>query len=119
MNDVLLVVFLTGVGCLFVHELDAIQQGEYRFFFGWLGMNDTMAYRWLTALHLPLFVLIMANVSNPTFWAVWDVFLVVHALLHWALRRHPLIQFNNWFSWVWILGGAGMGLLHLVGLSIL
>lgn len=108
------VIFLAGLTCLLIHELDAIQQQEWRFFFGWLSISDQAAYRLFTALHAPLLVIILLSVQNPGFQLVFDLFLIIHAGLHWALRQHPAINFNSAFSAVWIYGGAALGMLHLV-----
>jgi hypothetical protein len=43
-----------------------------------------------------------------------DSFAVVHGLLHFWFRNHPLIEFDSWFSRVWIFGGSLLGALHLV-----
>ena len=105
-------VFLMGLACLFTHELDAIQQHEWRFFFAWTPLSDAAAYRVFTAAHVPLFVLIVANWETPAFQVGLDVFLAIHAGLHLLLRNHPLVTFNNGFSRLWIYGGAVMGLAH-------
>lgn len=111
-------VLLTGVACLLLHELDAIHQAEWRFFFTWTGMSDERAYRLFTALHLPLFVLILANLASPAFQIGLDSFMIGHAVAHLLLRRHPLIRFRSPFSWLWI-GGAGLlGGLHLLLLAV-
>jgi hypothetical protein len=112
--DGVMLVFLVGVGALMLHELDAIRQQEWRFFFGWTGMDDASAYRLFTAVHLPLFVLIMALLPDARFQIGLDVFLILHALAHFILRNHPAIQFNNPFSRLWIYGGALVAIVHLI-----
>lgn len=96
------------------HELDAIYQREWRFFFGATPLNDETAYRLFTALHVPLLVLILWNLHSFWFQVGFDLFLLIHAGLHWMLRNHPLINFNNWFSRCWIFGGAILGMVHLL-----
>lgn len=107
-------IFLTGVAFLFTHELDAIKQGEWRFFFAPTPLSDETAYRLFTAVHVPLFVVFLWNWQSPAFQVGVNLFLIVHALLHWLLRNHPKITFNNAFSRLWIFGGALLGALHLV-----
>lgn len=104
--------FLVNVVWLIIHELDAIDQQEWRFFFGSF-MSDQAAYRLFTALHVPLLVFILANAANREFQIVFNLFLIVHAGLHFALRQHPLILFRSTFSRGWIYGGALLGGLHL------
>ena len=106
--------FLVGMAFLFVHELDAIQQHEWRFFFSLIPISDLTAYRIFTAAHVPLFVLIIWNAQSWPFQIGFDLFLILHAGLHWVLRNHPKIKFNGWFSRFWIFGGAVIGILHLV-----
>jgi len=106
-------IFLCGLTCLIIHELDAIKQAEWRFFFAPFPVSDETAYRIFTALHAPLLVYFW-NLGAAWFQAAVDVFLIIHAALHWALRNHRYIQFNNGFSRVWIYGGAVFGLLHLL-----
>lgn len=105
--------FLTGIAFLFAHELDAIQQHEWRFFFAFTPLSDNTAYRLFTALHIPLFMFILWNLPSTGFQIGLDIFLIIHAGLHWVLRKHPKVTFNNGFSRVWIFGGALMGVIHL------
>jgi hypothetical protein len=105
--------FMTGLAALLLHELDAIQQEEWRFFLGWTGMSDETAYRIFVAAHLPLFVAILLLLNDPGFRLAMAAFLVLHAVVHFALRRHPLIRFNDGFSRLWIYGGAALGLAYL------
>jgi Family of unknown function (DUF6713) len=105
--------FLIAVAFLFNHELDAIQQGEWRFFFALVPISDEAAYRIFTALHVPLLVFIMWNLQSSWLQVGLDIFLIVHAVLHWLLRNHPKIKFKTWYSRLWIFGGALIGLVHL------
>lgn len=107
-------IFLSAVAFLFAHELDAMQQREWRFFFARIPVSDDAAYRLFTGLHVPLFVLILWGLPQPGFRLGFDLFLIVHAGLHWLLRRHPLIAFNSGFSRLWIFGAALLGAAHLV-----
>ncbi|MEM6282265.1 MAG: DUF6713 family protein [Chloroflexota bacterium] len=101
-------VYLCGLACLFNHELDAIQQEEWRFFLGWSSLSDEAAYRLFTALHLPLFVLILWYTPSVGFRVGMDMFLIAHAGVHWLLRSRPVIRFNSAFSRVWIFGGGSV-----------
>lgn len=113
MNSLIHLPFLIGMAFLFVHELDAIQHHEWRFFFSLLPLSDITAYRIFTTAHIPLFVLIMWNAHILWFQIGFDVFFTIHAGLHWILRNHPKIKFNNGFSQLWIFGAALFGLIHL------
>jgi hypothetical protein len=100
------------------HELDAIQQQEWRFFFPAPLFSDQSAYRLFTALHIPLVVLSLWNLHSTRFQIGFDLFTIIHAGLHWVLRNHPKIHFNHWFSRLWIFGAALLGALHLLLLQV-
>jgi hypothetical protein len=105
---------ILGLSALLLHELDAIQQQEWRFFFGWTGMSDTTAYRWFVAAHLPLILGLLAGLGLPVVQYGLAIFLILHAGAHTLLRNHPLIQFNGLFSRLWIYGGAVAGAVFLL-----
>ena len=106
--------FLTGVAFLLMgHELDAVHQKEWRFFFGHSSLSQKNASRLFNLLHIPLFVWILWNLNDPQFQLGFDLFLLIHAGLHWFLRNYPAVDFNNWFSRFWIFGGAGFGAAHI------
>ena len=54
------------------------------------------------------------SIESPAFQLGIDSFAIVYGLLHFGLRNHPLVEFDSWFSRVWIFGGALLGGLHLV-----
>ncbi len=119
MNALSDLVFLLGVSCLLLHELDAIHEREWRFFFVSVPVEDETACRIFVALHLPLFYFILWNIQQVWLQIPLDVFLMIHGGLHLLLRNHRLIAFDTWFSWLWIYGGALVGLLHLMLLSVI
>ncbi|KAB1197501.1 MULTISPECIES: DUF6713 family protein [Haloferax] len=105
--------FFSVVSFLFVHELDAIRQREWRFFFAPFSVRDETAFELFTALHAPLFVVVLLFLESAAFQLAFDSFAIVHGLLHLGLRNHPLIQFESWFSRFWIFGASVLGALHL------
>jgi hypothetical protein len=107
-------VFLIVVVWLFMHELDAIQQREWRFFFSPFGISDTQAYQLFVIAHVPLFAFILWYMPSMTFQVGFDVFCIVHAAVHFALRNHAHVDFNNVFSAVWIYGAVPLAVLHLI-----
>ncbi|MEM8858965.1 MAG: DUF6713 family protein [Chloroflexota bacterium] len=119
MNIPLDLIFLTGLCFLIIgHELDAIQNHEWRFFFAKIRIADRTAYQIFTALHVPLAIWIIWIWQNPAFQFWADIFLIAHGVVHWLLRNHPKIKFNNWFSRFWIFGGAILGLIHLIAVYL-
>ncbi len=108
------VLFLATVTWLLVHELDAIRNREWRFFFGRTAVSDEAAYRAFTAFHVPAVALVLLSLDSTAFQVGFDAFAVVHGLLHLALRNHPRLAFDGWFSGAWIYGGSLLGGLHLL-----
>jgi hypothetical protein len=108
------VLFLSVVSFLLVHELDAIRQREWQFFFAPLPVSDETVVRIFTAVHAPLFVVVLGSLEFPTAQVVVDTFAIIHAGVHFGLRNHPLVAFGGLFSRFWIYGGALVGSLHLV-----
>lgn len=107
------VLFTTVVTWLVIHELDAIHRHEWRFFFASVPVTDETAFRIFTALHVPALLIVFLFVQHPAFQQGFDVFAVAHAGAHLALRDHPKLDFETWFSRVWIYGGAVLGAVHL------
>ncbi len=115
MNTPIDLLFLTGLSFLVIgHELDAIYNREWRFFFAKIPLDDTTAYQIFTALHVPLAIWIIWVWPNRSFQFWFDIFLIAHGLVHWLLRNHPKVHFNNNFSRFWIYGGSLIGLIHLI-----
>lgn len=103
---------LVGFCFLLVHEMDAIRCREWRIFPVTSRMGDEAGYRAFTALHLPVYALLLWGLlggTNPVLVHALDLFLVVHALLHVLSRNLPDNQFRSAFSWLWILGAAAFG----------
>ena len=114
-------VFLLGVALIFTHELDAIRHHEWRMFAFLRPLEDVNAYYVFTLAHIPLFLLFLWNVANPslTFAIAADLFLIIHVGLHILFRNHPLYEFRGWVS-NGLIGGAGLtGTLHLILLAYL
>lgn len=112
--------FWFAVGCCFLltHELDAVRAREWRLFPVLGALPDEAAYQLFTALHVPLYLLIAIGLfggdaaSNGLRLGL-DLFFVVHAGLHWLLRRHPRYAFRSALSWALILGAAIGGAIDL------
>jgi hypothetical protein len=111
--------FALTVAFVTVHELDAVRNHEWRFFFAPFRVSDEPVYRVFTALHVPLFAFVLTLYSLPAFQTGFDVFAVAHGGLHLALRNHPLVEFSGWFSRLWIYGASVLGGLHLFAVVVL
>lgn len=106
--------FLNNLAWLMAHELDAIYQGEWRFFNIPFQLDDDIAYRLFTLLHVPLFILLIWAIPSKAFQIGFDIFVIGHALVHWLLRNHPKITFNAWFSRVLIFAPFITSIIHLI-----
>lgn len=83
------------------------------------GMREEAAYVVFTALHVPLYLLLLWGLFggvNLGLVVALDAFFIVHAFLHLFLRKHPNHLFSSWFSWTLILGAAGFGAADLLAL---
>jgi multisubunit Na+/H+ antiporter MnhB subunit len=68
-----------------------------------------------TIIHVPLYLLLFWGLFSPdgainqAVVTGFDVFCLVHVVLHLLFVRHPRYRFNNWFSWTLILGAGLAG----------
>jgi hypothetical protein len=112
--------FHCGLGTLFTHELDAMQEQEWRLLFLLRTLDDSAAAMLFLALHPPIFACItyFAFQSNAARQLSWrrglSIFFVVHALLHWRLMGDPLAPFDSALSLTLIHSCALFGALYLL-----
>ena len=112
-------VFYLACSTLLTHELDAIHKHEWRLLFLLRAMPDSLGRRAFVLIHIPLVVVLLWLTAHPDeavrFWTVGslDLFMVVHAGLHWRLSGHPKYEFNTAHSRLLIYGAAVLALAHL------
>ena len=110
--------FYIGLSLFMVHEMDAIRCKEWKMFPILSSLNDKTGYVVFVGLHIPIFVAIFWLITNPstvgTFAIVFDVFMIVHLLLHALFLKHKENRFKDVFSWSIIIGIAICGLLDLI-----
>jgi hypothetical protein len=117
--------FYLALALLITHELDAVRRHEWRILPVLRRLPDEAGFGWFTALHVPLFVAFFWWMGSApaearlTFQAALSAFAVVHAGLHWLLRKHPRYGFNNPLSRSLILGAAVAGALYLTLLFVM
>ena len=113
--------FFIGLSTLFVHEMDAVRLAEWRILLGFLHLSDDNGYLLFTALHVPLYAVILyflvdttvPSGLNTAMVRGLDVFFVIHVGLHWAFRNHRHYRFTSIFSKV-LIGLPGVcGVLDL------
>ncbi len=112
-------VFLLRFCLLLTHEMDAIRCKEWRIFPGTSRLGDEAGYRVFTALHIPLYALLLwglAGDGTMTRGLVigLDAFFVIHLFLHLFLRNLPSNGFNSVFSRALFLGAGSCGALDLL-----
>jgi hypothetical protein len=114
--------FLLALSLLLVHEMDAVRRHEWHILPVLAQIKDDQrGYVWFTALHVPLYVLVLWSISTSDASlrnaAVlgFNLFCMVHVALHLWFRKHPRYQFNTWFSWALILGAGIAGAIDLLG----
>ncbi len=116
--------FYLAFSGLITHELDAVHKHEWRLLFVLRGMADEPARRAFVLLHVPLFAVLLWLAAHPDpgvrYWTVLglDVFMVVHAGLHWRLSGHPKYEFNTAHSRSIIYGTAAVAAAHLLVLLL-
>lgn len=109
--------FVIGLSLILTHEMDAIRLQEWRMFVFLSTMTDAVAYLVFTALHIPLYILLLWGLSAASSTSLvvgLDLFFVVHTILHLLFLKHPHNQFTSPFSWALIAGAGAAGLLDLI-----
>jgi hypothetical protein len=109
--------FFVGLSCLLTHELDAVQCREWRIFPGLSQLDDQRGFVIFTALHVPLFALLLwalfSTGFNHSVATGLNVFMLVHVGLHLLFLRHPHNEFTTPRSWALISGTGLCGALSL------
>ncbi len=108
--------FLLGITLIFLHEMDAVRCKEWRIFPGLSRLDDRRGFLVFILAHVPLvhWVLLQIKMANEKFIYYFDIFLIVHLVLHLLFLRHPKNEFKNAVSWLIIAGAALCGLLDLI-----
>lgn len=110
--------FLLALSLLLVHEMDAIRCKEWRVLPLTSWMEDEAGYVAFTALHVPLYALLLWGLAghgaSRGLVLGLDAFFVVHVGLHLLFIRHPEYRFRSVLSWSLILGSGLFGALDLL-----
>jgi len=113
------ILFLVILSLLLVHEMDAIRAKEWKMFVVLKDITEETAYRVFTFIHFPLylaaFYVLFCNgvTASDVLKIMIDIFLVFHAFVHYAFRKHRNNGFHTWFSKINIYSMAALALLHL------
>ncbi|GAC1554295.1 MAG: hypothetical protein NVS2B7_30240 [Herpetosiphon sp.] len=110
--------FAIAFSCLLTHEMDAIRLQEWKIFPILSALPDKQGYTVFTALHGPLYVLLLWRLLSPggSMFIIngLDSFCILHVGLHVVFRNHRHNHFRSWFSWALILGAGLAGALDLL-----
>jgi hypothetical protein len=104
--------FYTTLALFFTHELDAVQQAEWRLLYVLRSLPPESAATWFIALHVPLFVAILWLTHHRSVRTremsriLLAAFCIVHAGLHFRLRDDQLSSFSSPLSLSLIYGAA-------------
>lgn len=112
--------FNLGLVMLIIHELDAVKRKEWRIFPFLRTLEDDTGYKTFILLHIPiLFILFFLNSTLLNEAKIWfqfsfDLFLIIHLVLHFIFRNDEKNQFNNRLSKSIIYITALVGTVHLM-----
>jgi len=106
------------------HELDAVQQKEWRMFPGLARLSDDMGFKVFVLLHIPLlaglnWALFVASVETAAITKIWFcVFSILHVSAHILFRSHPENRFTAPLSHFLIWGSGAFGAAYLILTSL-
>lgn len=110
--------FLLGFCFLLAHEMDAIRVKEWKIFPVLNKMGDESGYVAFTALHIPIYVLLLLGLvgdgAKRGLIIGLDIFFIVHVFLHLVFYSHPENRFRSAFSYALIFGAGVFGALDLL-----
>ncbi len=122
MIDVWLVLFIINLSLLFVHEMDAVKNCEWRMFAVLKNMADEKASRLFILLHIPLYgavLLMLVSPAQQVLFYIIDIFLIFHAVIHFGFRHHKNNAFSSVLSWVFIYSMGIISAVHLAGICLI
>jgi hypothetical protein len=109
---------VTILSLLLVHELDAVQAKEWKMFIILKNMAEEAAVKVFIALHVPLlgvalYALAVGGFASYVLKIVVDVFVLAHAVLHFGFRKNSNNGFKTGFSKVIIYSMPVLAAIHL------
>ena len=112
------ILFFIGLSCLIVHEMDAIRCKEWRILPGLSTLSDTVGQLVFVFIHIPLFILVFYQLVYVAdirkFLIGFDIFMIVHTVLHLLFLKHKNNEFIDRISWILIIGAGIFGLADLI-----
>jgi len=116
--------FLLGLIFILIHEMDAVRCHEWRIFPGLSSLSDRAGMILFMFAHIPIFYWILnafdSLILNEGYFRFgFDVFLVIHLVLHILFLKHKNNEFRDWISWSIIIGAAIFGIADIVIIQLL
>ncbi len=114
--------FWLGLAFILTHEMDAVARKEWQILPVLSKIrDDKIGVLVFMVLHIPLYTALFWGLFSSGLDTInlglvrgLNLFFVVHVLLHFLLRHHSKNQFNNWFSWLLIIGAGLAGAIDLL-----
>ena len=109
--------FYLGISLMTLHEMDAIRCREWRIFPGLSLLSDKLGHLVFVIAHIPLFYFIFWQLTRSqdieVFMKGFNIFMIVHLLLHILFLKHKNNEFKDWISWSIIIGSGLSGIIDL------
>lgn len=80
-------------------------------------LSDRLGHGVFMFAHIPLFYLIYRQLADPHaefFIKGFDVFMMIHLVLHILFLKHKKNEFKDWISWSIIVGAGLCGLIDII-----
>jgi hypothetical protein len=110
--------FYLGLSFLTLHEMDAIRCREWRIFPGLSLLSDKIGHVLFVFAHLPLFYFIYWQLTYSqdieAFMKGFNIFMIVHLLLHILFLKHKNNEFKDWISWSILISSCLCGIIDLM-----
>ena len=115
------ILFALNFSLLLLHEMDAIRAKEWKMFIFLKDMKEQNGYVLFSVLHLPLYFWVIFTISQiwsggagyALVYLLTDIFLIVHAVIHFFFRKHAENRMNAAYSMILIYGMGALSIAHL------
>lgn len=114
------ILFAVNFSFLLLHEMDAVRAKEWNMFILLKDMKEETAYIVFSLIHLPVYVWVIFTVSQiwsggyAVVWLIADIFLILHAVIHFFFRKHAANGFHSIYSNILIYATGILSIAHLL-----
>jgi len=110
--------FFLGLSLMVIHEMDAMRCKEWRIFPILSMLNDKTGQIVFLFAHIPLFFFVFWKLTYSAdieaFIKGFNIFMIIHLVLHVLFLKHEKNEFKDWISWTIIVGAGLCGLIDLL-----